>query len=427
MCMRVLLVRCSARNLVSLWPVMLSEVTRILKLAVAAAETARQLRQREREWVLVEGAAAANGNGGRAAPFGGVASGRGAEETQVWERALAALELMDLALVLQPEQLQLMQWSFVQRPHTNTAPVASHALDSTAHHPSSSALAAEHDGTGVSAAQVPEQYAFKPLLQSLAADLELALLTPRSGGLPPPPLPPCPQHEPGIPALSQLGGASVRHPSADASRYLAPEAEGVRAGTSDDCSWASSSADVGVGWGGREEGGARAQNVVWERERLEMLLQRVLVSGGAEAYSSGCAGGGAGEALRRPVLGQVRVEDAGELALAAALVHMNAQRAGSKEVDEAGIVQQMLDTCFDDQLSRRPRLSDMLVLPCAPWYTSASAPAVNTANTRNVEAPATTARAGGGARGEAFAGRRCGYGRRRRLSCKARWRDERST
>jgi hypothetical protein len=129
LCMRVLLVRLSWRNLVSLWPIVLGEVTKVITSAVVAVERERERERdheqgREREWVLVHGVGGRGGGVGGAGgvdgagadlarPHGavGVAGGgsAGGEASGVFERAMAALKFIDLALVQQPDELQVMQ------------------------------------------------------------------------------------------------------------------------------------------------------------------------------------------------------------------------------------------------------------------------------------------------------------------------------
>ena len=96
---------------------------------------------------------------------------------------------------------------------------------------------------------------------------------------------------------------------------------------------------------------------------LDMLLNHLIQSRAPERRGKASTGQAS---QRRPVLGRVSAEEAGELAVAAALVQLNAQRHRSKEVDEASIVQDMLHTSFDDVECRRTRLVSLLA--AAPWY-----------------------------------------------------------
>lgn len=100
---------------------------------------------------------------------------------------------------------------------------------------------------------------------------------------------------------------------------------------------------------------------------LDMLLNHLIQSHAPERRGKASTGQAS---QRRPVLGRVRAEEAGELAVAAALVQLNAQRHRSKEVDEASIVQDMLHTSFDDVECRRTRLFSLIA--AAPWCGAAS-------------------------------------------------------
>ncbi len=349
LCMRVVLLRNSARHLVSLWPIIMSEVTRILKLALAASHRQRLVSaHRDRDCVLVDGRtghatpAPLPSSASASAPFatGGGAAGNG--EAEVWERAFAALELIDLALVLQPEQVQLMQWALVQKPSPSPASHSPHleSVGGGGERRGGGALmpAGQEYGLGRHKYNVKE-YPFTPLVQSLAVGFEAGL-------------------------HAVLGHARVHAVDTRAGEHeaVAPLNGHTRA------------ASPGRGWGGGS-GDEEAQMT------LDMLLNHLLESGAPERRGKASTG----QASQRcPVLGRVSAEEAGELAVAAALVQLNAQRHRSKEVDEASIVQDLLHTSFDDVECRRTRLSSLLA--AAPWCSAASSGEGKGEGTRTGEA-----------------------------------------
>jgi hypothetical protein len=346
LCMRVVLLRNSARNLVSLWPIIMSEVTRILKLAIAASHRQRLVStHRDRDWVLVD---ARTGHATPAplpssalgsAPFvtGGGAAGNG--EAEVCERAFAALELIDLALVLQPEQVQLMQWALVQKPSPSPAshPPNLEFVGGGGERRGGGALmpvtpADQEYGLGRHQYNVKE-YPFTPLVQSLAVGFEVGL-------------------------HAVLGHARVHAVATRPGEHhtVAPLNGHTRAGS---------------GGSGDEEA----------QRTLDMLLNHLIQSRAPERRGKASTGRAS---QRRPVLGRVSAEEAGELAVAAALVQLNAQRHRSKEVDEASIVQDMLHTSFDDVECRRTRLFSLLA--AAPWCGATSSGEGEGEGTRTGEA-----------------------------------------
>ena len=110
LCFQVLLMRLTGSNLVSLWPIVLSEAAKVLHQATVAAAA-------QRISAAPTGTSiASNGTGSGPGGKGLAGAGNMAHDSELWERAFAALSFLDFALFLEPEQLQMMQWALVQKP-----------------------------------------------------------------------------------------------------------------------------------------------------------------------------------------------------------------------------------------------------------------------------------------------------------------------
>ena len=90
----------------SLWPIVLSEASKYLQIALSWREGQQEReREREREREGMERGRGGRGEGGGQRTEEGLAGG--SECACVWDRAHAALQFVDLALVLQQEELQV--------------------------------------------------------------------------------------------------------------------------------------------------------------------------------------------------------------------------------------------------------------------------------------------------------------------------------
>lgn len=117
LCFQVLLMRLTGSNLVSLWPIVLSEAAKVLHQATVAAAA-------QRISAAPTGTSiASNGTGSGPGGKGLGGAGNMAHDSELWERAFAALSFLDFALFLEPEQLQMMQWALVQKPPLQASPL----------------------------------------------------------------------------------------------------------------------------------------------------------------------------------------------------------------------------------------------------------------------------------------------------------------